>query len=123
MTRTSKRILIECLEGLKKIRRQKQAIREHYSKRFFNESSRSNQRLVKRHLESCYQEDCNDYLDCCKDILANCCNLPELQCCFDDICDEDGCVFDDCEEEDFDCCLNNAIQKLTWLIIPVRVRC
>lgn len=121
--KTSKRVLMETLNALKKIKRQKQAIREHYTKRFVNESARSNGKLIKRHLESCYQEDCNDYLDGCRDVFAKCCQLPELDCCFDDVCDIDGCVYDDCEEVDFDNCLDKAIDKLAWLVIPVKVRC
>lgn len=121
--KSSKRELMECLSALRKIKRQKQAIREHYSKRYLNESRCSNRNFIKRHLESCYSEDCNDYLDCCKDALAGCCKLPELDGCWDGVCDEEGCVFDNCEEEEFDKCLDKAIETLAFLVVPVRVRC
>lgn len=121
--KASKRVLMESLIALKKIKKEKQVVKEHYSKRFLNESKIANKKIVEKHLSKCYEEDCNELVSLYKDALKKCCAVPDLEGCFDGVCDADGCVFDDCTEEMFDDCLDQAIETLAWLVIPVRVSC
>jgi len=120
---SSKRVLMESLIALRKLKKEKQIVKEHYSKRFLNESKVANKKIVEKHLSKCYEEDCNELLSLYKDALAKCCGLPDLNGCFDGVCDADGCVIDDCEEDVFDDSLDQAIETLAWLVIPVRVCC
>lgn len=123
MRETSQRVIRECLNNLREIKRQKAALKEHYQRSFKNESRRSDSRRAKRYIESQYEQECNDFVNDCQEELAQCCQLPELKCCWNGVCNRQGQVYDDCPEEDFDAAVDNAIETLAWLVVPVRVRC
>lgn len=122
MRETPQRILKECLANLKEIKRQKQALREHFSHRI-NESRSTNRSAVKRYVEAKYNDECNGFVDDCQEELAMCCRVPEIRGCWKGVCTPNGCVYDDCSEEEFDCAVDNSIETLGWLVVPCRVRC
>ena len=122
MIKSSRKEIMECLANLKEIKKQKQILKEHFSRKFLKESRNSNSSRAKRYIESQYEQECNGFVDDCQDELRQCCRLPELQGCWDGVCDRNGRVYDDCHEEDFDCAVDDAIETLAWLVVPVRVR-
>lgn len=116
----SNRRLAEALISLKQLRSYKRSLKESYLRTNKFESCSLRERKM---LESDYSEECNELIDCNREILADCMEIPEAEKCLRDVCDEDGCVFDDCYEEEFDTALDNAIECLAFLVIPTKIRC
>lgn len=125
MKESSQRELKRCLENLKEIKKQKQILKEFYTRKMnrLNEGRERVSPRMKRLITSEYDKECNEFVDDCREELEQCCNLPELSCCWKGVCDRDGVVYEDCLEEDFDSAVDDAIDTLSWLVIPVKVKC
>ena len=126
--KTSKRVLMETLIALKKVKQQKNDILEHYTKKALNERHECCMGGMCKHpkmdqdMFDAYAEDCTDYLSQCQDVFSGCLDVPEIAGCFDGICDPDGVIYDDCPEDEFDDCIDTCIDMLALLVIPVRVK-
>lgn len=116
----SNRKMIEALISLKQLRSEKRSLRESYlrSNKFESRSLRD-----RRKLESDYNKECNELIDCNSEVLADCMEIPEVEDRLRCVCDEDGVVFDDCCEEEFDDAIDSAIECLAFLVIPTKIRC
>lgn len=117
---TNNRQLMECLVGLKNLRSEKKSLKESYTRG--NKFESVSPRRI-RSLESMYNKDCNELVCDNQCILADCMEIPQVRKCLKCVCDDNGCVYEDCNEAEFDNALDDAIECLGWLVMPVKVRC